>query len=131
MTARLHRALVLGSWICCAACASDVGTAPSVRLALPATGTTFTPADDVEPSALGIQVNLAGHATASCAGEEFTLLLDPWTGCGGTVLGSAVADEHGELVFDRVTIPPGTHSLQICSADGRIESVPATITVQG
>lgn len=111
--------------LCCilaTGCPSPSGA--SLLIVEPADGAELNLASDTNPSIDGVQVQVTVQAVGVAVGSEVDILVDD-----GTIAATTTTPDDGNLVFEDVTVPAGTHTLRAITRVGDTRSEAITVTV--
>ena len=119
---RLRATLAMAWALCFAMGCPGEDEDTSITITAPVTGT-LSLADDTDPATDGLQIAVSATSLGLEVGTAVNLFLDS-----GMVSASTVQDG-GAIGFTGVTIPGGTHTLVVETAEGGIRSNEVVVTV--
>jgi len=129
MTSHLG-ARLRGAWVCLAAlaaagCGSD-SHIRSFEITAPEKGAELGFEDDVDEDMAGLQYDVEATASRVNAGTTVLLLIETPDAADDEPLEAAESTvaKDGSIVFAGVTLPAGTHTLQVKTATGSVQSAP-------
>jgi hypothetical protein len=114
---RLSAVILIVAAQLAAGCGSSSDNA-SIELSAPEKGAQLTlKADDLDPDEEGLQYDVKATSTGMATGTVVLLTIEGET---NTALTMVMKD--GSIVFEKVTLPPGKHTLQVATATKNVRS---------